>query len=56
MSKKFELFESMDRKRLFVQGPCEMSIEIDYDDVDHETVDREVFKLLDLLNKRWKKS
>lgn len=42
-------------KELTVTGPCELTIIIDYDDVDHRTVEREARKLCALLNKHWEK-
>lgn len=53
--KRFALYESGDSKELYVKdGPCNLDITIDYDDVDHEVVDREANMLIALLNKHWK--
>lgn len=52
MSEKFTY--SIDDKWILVNGPCEMKIAVDYDDVWHSKVEREVKRLVKLLNKNWK--
>jgi hypothetical protein len=41
-------------KELVITGPAEMKIAIDFDDVDHDQVEREVGVLLRILNENWK--
>ena len=40
-------------KSVFVDGPMDMAIEIDYDDVDHEIIDLEMENLVKILNEHW---
>jgi protein-arginine kinase activator protein McsA len=41
-------------KRIFIDGLMDIILEIDYDDVDHQTVDSETKNLVDILNEHWK--
>lgn len=54
MSKKWkhDSFNTCD-KEIRITGPADISISIDYDDVDHPTVKREIRKLVRLLNTYW---
>jgi hypothetical protein len=45
-------FKSWD-KSIFIDGPFNLSLEIDHDDVDHDQVEKEAQALVDLLNKHW---
>lgn len=42
-----------DDKRLIISGPCNMELFVDYDDVWHEEVSKEVSLLLEILEKHW---
>lgn len=54
MKKRFSKHKSPDEKRIFIEGPFELEIEIDYDDVQHRAVDRDVKQLLEILEEYWK--
>ncbi len=57
MSNKFKLLgEGTWDKGLTVEGPFELNITIDYDDVNHGKVDKEAKKLIKILNKHWNKT
>lgn len=54
MDNKFKLREHTRwDKKIHIIGPMTLDISIDYDDVDHEQVDLEVRRLLDVLNQNW---
>ena len=40
-------------KTIYIGGPSELSIGIDYDDVDRDMVDLEIQNLLKVLNEHW---
>lgn len=42
-------------KELDIVAPdnCSLAIQIDYDDVDHKEVDKDVRKLVKILNEHW---
>jgi len=40
-------------KTLAIEGPWELGVVIDYDDVNHKQVKREAEALADLLNHEW---
>ena len=43
-----------DCKRLIVEGPgFELPLSIDFDDVDHDAVERDTLQLLKILNEHW---
>lgn len=46
--------ESSDGKELIVEGPCDLQITIDHDDVNHTQVEAEAKQLIDLLAGNWK--
>lgn len=50
---RFTKVESGDGKRIFIYGPISLTIEIDNDDVNHEEVKRDTYKLLRMLEKYW---
>lgn len=52
---KFKFNPSPGDKEAQLEGPIEANIFVDFDDVDHTTVEREVRKLCALLNKHWNK-
>lgn len=41
------------RKDIVVDGPDELRFYVDYDDVDHDTVDAQVEQMVELLNEHW---
>lgn len=40
-------------KDFSVEGGDSLYMRVDYDDVDHKTVDKEIKKMVDILNKYW---
>jgi hypothetical protein len=40
-------------KALVIVGPGDLELSIDYDDVDHQKVERDVHRLIILLNEYW---
>lgn len=40
-------------KWIHVQGPGDLSFEVDYDDVNHDEVEQSLPKMLAILNERW---
>jgi hypothetical protein len=44
---------SSDFKRVFIRGPMDGEMEIDYDDVDHNQVAMEIIVLVEILRKYW---
>lgn len=51
MKQPFKLVH--DDKWLLISGPCEMQIAIDFDDVDHEVVERQARMLVRILNQHF---
>jgi hypothetical protein len=45
-----------DGKRKWITGPMDASIEIDYDDVNHQRVDKDIKQLVQILNEHWKET
>jgi hypothetical protein len=40
-------------KRIYIDGPWQLAVEIDHDDVDHRAVKKDAKKLVALLNAHW---
>ncbi len=56
--KPFVVYKPMDRmldKWIEIFGPDCLSIRVDYDDVDHKTVEKNTTKMLKILNENWEK-
>lgn len=53
MPEKFKVVGNAYDKRLVLQGPWDLGIEIDNDDVDHAQVKRDARKLCAILEKHW---
>lgn len=56
MPKKFSLTVSGDNKRMFIEGPWDLDVTIDHDDVDHKQVERDAKRLCKLLDTYWNAS
>ena len=54
MPRKFSTNTSGDGKVVYIFGPWNLIVEIDHDDVNHDVVDREISKLVQLLDKHWR--
>ena len=52
---KFELKDKvyLTDKVIEISGPCQLSIQIDYDDVNKKIVDNAVDRLITILNNNW---
>jgi hypothetical protein len=53
MKRRFKTEQSVDGKGITITGPWELSVEVDFDDVWHSKVKREISKLCGILNKHW---
>ena len=49
----FHYLHSGDDKRIIIVGPDELFIEVDHDDVNPETVEASVRKMVYILNAHW---
>lgn len=49
-----DIFDPDLDKWMEIYGP-DLTIRVDYDDVDHETVENNVKKMLKILNENWEK-
>lgn len=43
-------------KSFAIDGPMGFYLSVDYDDVDHDTVDQLAIKVVEILNAQWQKS
>lgn len=53
MKRRFKTEQSVDGKGITITGPWELSVEVDFDDVWHSKVKREITKLCSILNEYW---
>ena len=42
-----------DGKRIYIDGPSNLEIQIDFDDVNHDDVETDTKQLIDLLAEQW---
>lgn len=54
-TKRFSWEAPGDGKRILINGPWELGVEIDHDDVNHELVEQQANTLVEILEEHWPK-